>query len=127
MRKIALVVAASLMAGTLAAQESSSGKFENATSGELRVTVLPPTPQMHEPLRYQLSAPAYVAAFVVYPGSGVRLLYPLINTPERLQRAGYHADQLIGKSFDDDSYNVVLGPRVAGPAYLYVIASRHPL
>ncbi|MEO7217132.1 MAG: hypothetical protein ABI026_02985, partial [Gemmatimonadaceae bacterium] len=42
-------------------------------------------------------------------------------------RAGYHADQLIGKSFDDDSYNVVLGPRVAGPAYLYVIASRHPL
>lgn len=127
MRKTVLVVCASLLAGTLGAQESRSGGVQNATDGNLRVAVLPPAPKMHEPLRYQLTEPAYVAAFVVYPGSGVRLLYPLINTPEQLQSAGYHSDQLIGKSFDDDFYNVVLGPRVAGPAYLYVIASRHPL
>jgi hypothetical protein len=89
--------------------------------------VLPPSPQTHEPLRFVLSEPAYVAAFVVYPGAGVRLLSPTVDAPERMRRGGYNVDQLIGASFDDDVYHAVLGPRLSGPAYLYVIASRRPL
>jgi hypothetical protein len=83
---------------------------------------------MHEPLRFKLNEPGYVAAFVVYPGSGVRLIYPTVDAAEQLQSAGYHSKDLFAASFDDDAYRAVLGPKVgSGPAYLYVIASRHPL
>ncbi len=91
------------------------------------VKVLPPSPQTQEPLRYTLSEPAYVAAFIVYPGAGVRLIYPTTTGAERLQSAGYHSDPLLGVSFDNDAYRVVLAGATPGPRYLYVVASRNPL
>lgn len=127
MRKVALIACVSLLASALPAQTSTNHELANASEHGVRVVVLPPSPKTHEPLRYDLSEPAYVAAFVIYPGSGVRLIYPLVNSPERMQRAGYNADQLIGLSFDNDFYNATLGPRLDGAAYLYVIASRHPI
>ena len=127
MRKTVLIAGVSMLATALSAQTNANDKFANASERGVKVLLLPPSPRTHEPLRYVLSEPAYVAAFVIYPGSGVRLLYPLINSSERLQRAGYNVDELIGGSFDNDAYNVVLGPKLDGPAYLYVIASRHPL
>ncbi|MEO7104238.1 MAG: hypothetical protein ABI311_12670 [Gemmatimonadaceae bacterium] len=127
MRKTALFACLSMLATAVGAQTSTTDKFANQSDRGLKIVLLPPSPQTHEPLRYRLSEPAYVAAFMVYPGSGVRQLYPLVDAPERLQRAGYNVNELIGRSFDDDSYRVVLGPSVGGPSYLYVIASRHPL
>jgi hypothetical protein len=127
MRRTAFIACVSLLAGALPAQTTPPRKFADASDGSVKVAVLSPSPKNHEPLRYELSEPAYVAAFVVYPGAGVRLLYPLVNSSERLQGAGYHTDALIGSWFDDPFYSVVLGPRLDGPVYLYVIASRHPL
>ncbi|HEV2642075.1 MAG TPA: hypothetical protein VGT98_05190, partial [Candidatus Elarobacter sp.] len=58
---------------------------------------------------------------------GVRMIYPEGNGAERVQWAGYHNEPLFQRNFDNDVYNVVLGPRGSGPLYLYVIASRYPL
>lgn len=127
MRKVAFIACVSLLASALPAQTSTNHEFANASEDGVKVVVLPPSPKTHEPLRYDLSEPAYVAAFVIYPGSGVRLIYPLVNSPERMRRAGYNADQLIGLSFDNDFYNATMGLRLDGAAYLYVIASRHPI
>jgi hypothetical protein len=127
MRKTALFACLSLLATALAAQTSTTDKFANQSDHGLKIVLLPPSPETHQPLRYRLSEPAYVAAFMVYPGSGVRQLYPLVDTPERLQPKGYNVNQLLGISFDDDAYRVVLLPHFGGPSYLYVIASRHPL
>jgi hypothetical protein len=125
--KIASVIACvPLLAGTLFAQ-AKSDRLPGEGGQGVTVKLLPPSPQTHEPLRFVLSEPAYVAAFIVYPGAGVRLLYPTVDVPERLRAGGYNTDQLIGAGFDGDAYNVVLGPRLPGPSYLYVIASRHPL
>lgn len=128
MRRIAFVALVPLVATTLAVQNSAA-QVARGTPGEQQVGVkiLPPSPQTNEPLRYALSEPAYVAAFIVYPGAGVRMIYPLGNT-EEIQYAGYHSDALYGLSFDNDLYNVALagGPEY-GPRYLYVIASRYPL
>lgn len=126
MRKTAMVACLSMLATALAAQTSTTDKFANQSDRGLKVEVLPPSYATHEPLRYRLSEPAYVAAFMVYPGSGVRLLYPQVDTQERLQREGYNVGWL-PMTFDNDAYRAVLGPASAGPAYLYVIASRHPL
>ena len=126
MRKTAIVACLSMLGTALAAQTSTTEKFANQSDRGLKVMVLPPSPETHEPLRYRLSEPAYVAAFMVYPGSGVRLLYPQVDAPERLQRAGYNVGWL-PMSFDNDAYRAILGPTQNGPAYLYVIASRHPL
>ncbi len=125
MRKTAFIACATILTSALSAQTGASGKFANTSERGLKIEVLPPSPQTHEPLRYVLNEPAYVAAFVVYPGSGVRLLYPLVDVSEQLHTAGLHVDQLTGGSFDD--YGVILGPALNGPAYLYIIASRHPL
>jgi hypothetical protein len=127
MRTTAVVACVSLFAGALSAQTSSSAVLQGGGEQGVTVMVLPPSPQTHEPLRYVLSEPAYVAAFVVYPGAGVRLLSPSVNVAERVRRGGYNTEQLIGVSFDNDIYRAVLGPELPGPAYLYVIASRHPL
>lgn len=127
MRTTAVVACISLFAGALSAQTSSSAVHQGDGEQGVTVMVLPPSPQTHEPLRYVLSEPAYVAAFIVYPGAGVRLLSPSVDIAERVHRGGYNTDQLIGVSFDNDFYRAVLGPRVPGPAYLYVIASRRPL
>ncbi|MDQ2890596.1 MAG: hypothetical protein M3R65_08595 [Gemmatimonadota bacterium] len=121
------LLASSLVAGSLLAQSTSGAGVPGQGGQGITVKLLPPSPETREPLRYVLSEPGYVAAFVIYPGSGVRLLYPTVNVPERLQSAGYHSDQLFGDSFDNDIYNVVLGPSIGGPSYLYVIVSRHPL
>ena len=127
MRMTAIAACVPFVAGALAAQTTSSGRIDEAAGSGVAVMVLPPSPETHEALRYVLGGPAYVAAFVVYPGAGVRLLYPTVDVPERLHRAGYNTEQLIGASFDNDIYRAVLGPISSGPAYLYVIASRHPL
>lgn len=135
MRKAAVVALLPLLTAALGAQAipirgqritgipGSSGAERSLT-----VKVLPPEP--HAPLRYVVSEPAYVAAFVIYPGAGVRLLYPDASSAERVQWAGYHTEQLFQAHFDNDLYDVVLGPTRSvsgGPAYLYVIASRYPL
>lgn len=127
MRMAALIACVPLMAGALAAQTTTDDRLAGQGEQGLTLMLLPPSPETHQPLRYVLNEPAYVAAFLVYPGSGVRLLYPLVNQPERLHASGYNTDQLIGASFDNDIYNVVLGPTSPGPVYLYVVASRHPL
>jgi hypothetical protein len=126
MRMTAFVACVPLMAGALAAQTTNDRVPGQGGQG-LTLMVLPPSPETHQPLRYVLNEPAYVAAFLVYPGAGVRLLYPLVNQPERLHDSGYNTDELIGASFDNDIYNVVLGPTSPGPVYLYVVASKHPL
>jgi len=117
------------MAGALGAQTTTNDRLPGQGGQGLTLMVLPPSPETHQPIRYVLNEPAYVAAFLVYPGAGVRLLYPLVNQPERLQAAGYNTDELIGASFDNDIYNVVLGPNAygIGPVYLYMVASKHPL
>ncbi len=127
MRITAFIASVPLLAGALSAQTAANGRLPGEGGQGVTVKLLPPSPQTHEPLRYVLSEDAYVAAFVVYPGAGVRLLYPTVDVPERVHRAGYNTDQLIGVSFDNDIYRVVLGPMLSGPAYLYVITSRHPL
>jgi len=127
MRKTAIVACLSVLATALSAQTSTTDKFANQSDRSLKVEVLPPSYATHEPIRYRLSEPAYVAAFMVYPGAGVRLLYPQVDMPEQLRRAGYNVGQLLPIRLDDDAYRAILGPAQAGPAYLYVIASRHPL
>lgn len=127
MRIATVVACVPLLAAALGAQTPVNGRLPGEGGQGVTVKLLPPSPQTHEPLRYVLSEPAYVAVFVVYPGAGVRLLSPTIDTPERLHRGGYNTDQLIGGSFDDDIYHAVLGPTLPGPAYLYLIASTHPL
>jgi hypothetical protein len=127
MRMTALIACVPLMAGALAAQTTTNDRLPGQGGQGLTLMLLPPSPETHQPLRYVLSAPAYVAAFLVYPGAGVRLLYPLVNQPEKLHDAGYNTDELIGASFDDDIYGVVLGPTSPGPVYLYMVASKHPL
>ncbi len=93
---------------------------------QMSVRVLPPWPQAAEPLRFLLSEPAYVAAFMVYPGAGVQLIYPEIGKEQQLY-GGFNAEPLITLGFDADAVNAVLGPRGMGPSYLYVVASRRPL
>ncbi|HEY5087330.1 MAG TPA: hypothetical protein VII66_08250 [Gemmatimonadaceae bacterium] len=129
MRMTAVVACVPLLAGVLAgaleAQTGTDGRLPGEGGQGVQVMVLPPA--AYAPLRYVLSDPAYVAAFIVYPGAGVRLLYPTVNVPEQLQDAGYHTDRLYGDSFDNDFYHAVLGPILPGPSYLYVVVSRHPL
>ena len=117
-----------LVAGAAGAQTLPAQHVPGSGGLGITVKVLPPDTFVRQPLRYVLSEPGYVAAFIIYPGAGVRLLYPTVDIPEKLEYAGYHSDQLIGASFDNDVYRAVLGPgSPIGPAYLYVIASRHPL
>jgi hypothetical protein len=134
MKMLPVLACIPLLGGALSAQATPQATPQAMTRGlppgggeGLMVKLLPPSPQTNDPLRFVLNEKAYVAAFVVYPGAGVRLLYPTAGAPERLRRAGYNTDQLIGGRFDDDSYHVLLGPGISGPVYLYVIASRHPL
>jgi hypothetical protein len=128
MRMTACIACVPLMAGALVAQTTNDRLSGQGGQG-LTLMLLPPSPETHTPLRYVLNEPAYVAAFLVYPGAGVRLLYPLVNQPERLHASGYNTDELIGASFDNDIYSVVLGPNAEGngPVYLYMVASKHPL
>ncbi|HWG34524.1 MAG TPA: hypothetical protein VN650_10175 [Gemmatimonadaceae bacterium] len=125
----ALVACVPLLAGALGAQATTSDRLPGQGGQGLTLMLLPPSPETHQPIRYVLSEPAYVAAFLVYPGAGVRLLYPLVDQREKLHTAGYNSDELIGASFDNDIYNVVLGPNAhgIGPVYLYMVASRRPL
>lgn len=122
---------AALLAGTLPGAVHAQQRAQ-----PLSVRLLAPSSAIDRPLRFVLNQPAYIAAFVVTPGQGVRMIYPLTNE-EQLQWAGFHDESLLGLHFDDDAYNVVLGrPYWAtgfgaggfdGPSYLYVIASRWPL
>lgn len=121
----ALVALAALPLGAQQLPERSAGRHA-AGRGALAIRVLPPSPETNAPLRYVISEPAYVAAFIVYPGAGVRMIYPLTTHEER-QWAGFHNEPLYGVQFDAEAYNVVLGPVGPGPRYLYVIASRTPL
>lgn len=125
MRLTASVVCVSLCGAALGAQ--APGNASAAGEGVQGVKVLLLPPAQHAPLRFVLSEPAYVAAFIVYPGAGVRLLYPIVDAAEQLHTAGYNIEQLFGDQFDDASYRAVIGTTFTGPAYLYVIASRNPL
>lgn len=129
MRIAAALACVPLMAGALCAQTTTNDRLPGTGGQGLTLMLLPPSPETHQPIRYVLNEPAYVAAFLVYPGAGVRLLYPLVDQPERLHASGYNTDELYGASFDNDSYNVVLGPLAhgIGPVYLYMVASKHPL
>ncbi len=127
MRKLALLLIAPFVAATAGAQARSRPAHDShEVTHQVTVKLLRPSPATREPLRYVLSEPAYIAVFVVVPGSGVRLLYPEVDQ-SRLQYAGYHSEPLFGAHFDDDIYNVVLGPGTGGPSYLYIVASRYPL
>lgn len=120
----ALVALAALPLGVLSL--GAQARRHATDRHALAIRVLPPSPETNAPLRYVTSEPAYVAAFIVYPGAGVRMIYPLTAHEEK-QWAGFHAEALFGAKFDDDAYRVVLGPTMPGPRYLYVIASRYPL
>lgn len=123
MLKLPFMVLAPLLLTAVSSQaQSNSARAPHP----IAVRLLPPSPQTREPLRYVVSEPAYVAVFVVYPGAGIRLLYPEAGL-SRPQYAGYHSENLIGARFDNDIYNVVLGPGTGGPEYLYIIASKYPL
>lgn len=92
----------------------------------LRVFLLPPSLETNAPIRFVLNQPAYVAVFDVYPGSGVRLLYPE-GTREEVQYAGLHQPSLITARVDADVLRAIFGPDQGGPHYLYIVASREPL
>lgn len=130
-RRVMLAMAAMLVGvlpGSLHAQRAQRA---------MSIKLLPPL--YDQPLRFVLNQPAYVAAFVVSPGEGVRMIYPLVNSAEKLQWAGFHNESLIGLHFDDDAYDVVFGRvswrgypasfagQFTGPRYLYIVASRTPL
>ena len=122
MRKTAFFALVPLLAAGLQAQSVSA-----RGGSEIAVRVLSPSPLTNEPIRFELSDPGYIAAFMIYPGHGVRLLYPESNGDEQLWSAGYHSTQLYTSRWDDDIYHAVLGGTGFGPHYLYVIASRYPL
>jgi len=126
-----VMVAAAVLAGVLPATTHAQ-RAQQAVS----IKLLPPL--YDQPLRFVLNEPAYVAAFIVSPGEGVRMIYPLTRSSESLQWAGFHNEPLIGLHQDDDAYDVVFGrsawsyasyglSAAQGPRYLYVIASRAPL
>lgn len=123
------VAAAAVLAGAL-----PSAVHAQQRARPMSIKLLAPV-AINRPLRFVLNQPGYVAAFVVTPGEGVRMIYPLTNE-EQLQWAGFHDEPLIGLHWDDDAYDVVVGrPHWAGfgagafegPRYLYVIASCWPL
>src|SRR6185312_5934676 len=114
MRMSALIACVPLLAGALGAQVTTSDRLPGQGGQGLTLMLLPPSPETHQPIRYVLSEAAYVAAFLGYPGAGVRLLYPLVDQRETLHRAGYNSDELIAASLDNDVYNVVLGPNAPG-------------
>lgn len=124
-QKAAVGALVALAALPLGAQDHGARRPASAPH-PMAIRVLPPSPETHAPLRYVTSEPAYVAAFIVYPGAGVRMIYPLTEREER-QWSGFHNEPLVGVQFDDDAYRAVLGPTMPGPRYLYVIASRYPL
>src|SRR6185312_2187063 len=101
MRMSALIACVPLLAGALAAQATTSDRLSGQGGQGLTLMLLPPSPETHQPIRYVLSEPAYVAAFLVYPGAGVRLLNPLVDQREKLHRAEYNSDEMIGASFDN--------------------------
>lgn len=129
-----VMVAAAMLAGVLPA--TAHAQHAQRAQQALSIKLLPPL--YDQPLRFVLNEPAYVAAFVVSPGEGVRMIYPLTRSSESLQWAGFHNEPLIGLHQDDDAYDVVFGrsawsyasyglSAAQGPRYLYVIASRAPL
>lgn len=129
-----VVVAVAMLAGALPATTHAQRAL--GAQGAVSIKLLPPL--YDQPLRYVLNEPAYVAAFIVSPGEGVRMIYPLSRSSESLQWAGFHNESLIGLHHDDDAYDVVFGrsawsyasygvSAAQGPRYLYVIASRAPL
>ncbi|MGI8548032.1 MAG: hypothetical protein ACR2M1_11980 [Gemmatimonadaceae bacterium] len=127
MRKLALIALAPLLAPLCltSAGAQTRSRVDRAPS-PIAVRLLPPLAESREPVRYVVSEPAYVAVFVVIPGSGVRLLYPDVDQ-NRLQSAGYHFESLATSHVDNDIYHVVLGPTLGGPRYLYIVASRYPI
>jgi hypothetical protein len=121
----ALIALAALPLGAQQVPERNAGRHASGRA-PLAVRVLAPSPETNAPLRYVINEPAYVAAFIVYPGAGVRMIYPL-STHEERKWAGFHDEPLFGVQFDAEAYSAVLGPVMPGPRYLYVIASRTPL
>lgn len=128
---LAAAMLAAALPGAVHAQQRGRG------SQPVSVKLLPPTPAVNRPLRFVVNQPAYIAAFIVAPGEGVRMIYPL-TSEEQQQWAGLHDEPLVGLHFDDDAYDVVFGRSpwsaasfgvgyAQGPRYLYVIASRWPL
>ena len=125
MRLATVFACVSLFGVALGAQGTSDTPVAGEGGQGVKILLLPPAE--HAPLRFVLNEPAYVAAFIVYPGAGVRLLYPTVDATEQLHTAGYNIERLFGDQFDNDIYGAVIGPIYGGPAYLYVIASRNPL
>ena len=132
-----MLVAAAALAGALPWVVPTTLQAQQHGAQPMSVKLLPPSPETNQPLRFVLNQPGYVAAFIISPGEGVRLIYPLTNE-EKLQWAGFHTEALFGLHFDDDAYDVVLGRSMysaasfgvgyaQGPRYLYVVASRFPL
>ncbi len=76
-------------------------------------------------LTFALNRPAYVAAFEVIPGRGVRLLYPY--APEQAQNPGGMNLVTETPAFFDDYLGSVLAVPNAAPTYTYIIASDEPL
>ena len=129
-----VMVAAAVLAGALPAMMHAQ-RAQRAQQA-LSIKLLPPL--YDQPLRFELNQPAYIAAFVVSPGEGVRMIYPLTTGSEALLWTGFHSELLLGMHHDDDAYDVVFGrstwPYISygqsiaqGPRYLYIIASRAPL
>jgi len=76
-------------------------------------------------LTFSLDRPAYVAAFEVIPGRGVRLLYPYV--PEQAKNPGGMNLVTETPAFYDDYLGSVLAVPDAAPVYTYIIASDEPL
>lgn len=76
-------------------------------------------------LTFALNRPAYVAAFEVIPGRGVRLLYPF--APESGPRPAGVSLVTETPAFYDDYLRSPLGAPYGGEMYIYLVASDAPL
>jgi hypothetical protein len=135
---IAAAALVSALPAMMPAMMPAVAQAQRAGGGQpMSVKLLPPSPETNQPLRFVLNQPGYVAAFIISPGEGVRLIYPLVSQEKR-QWAGFNTEPLFGVHFDDEAYDVVFGRSMysaasfgvgytGGPRYLYIVASRFPL
>ena len=79
-------------------------------------------------LQYELSDPAYVAAFEVYSGGGAELLYPYASS-DYAEVVGMHVHELSYLTDEVEERQALLAsyPLQASWACVYVVASRQPL
>lgn len=115
------------VAVVLAACVHSAPREAAAPPPPLDVTLLPALAAntVVPSLTFALNRPAYVAAFEVIPGRGVRLLYPY--APDADPRPAGMSLVTETPAFYDDYLRSALGEPYGGATYTYIVASDEPL